>query len=391
MFVRKFLTRINLWGGEFFYLVKMIQTKAGRVSKKRFIQALCDYFDKIIWNVVIEAADSFVDTSLLDPIRGEIRELCINRTIENIEQKYQPGENLTGYLAIISEYLLKQLGGQNLIISFLTNLVGHLFLQLDFFIEQNTSREAVEEMEKAVKEAIIINYFEAKIIPLVQKIISRSLNVSIDFLEEFLNKIADLFKRNLLQSVSLSDIETYIESALISRGVNNLTICAVKAIISGFIFEVVKYHSQKEFYQQLDAVSNNNINKYNVDNNFDELIDSILINWLNNSIITELSKLSQKPELEEFLKEIGDSLLKIAQFRIEGRINKQGFENALASIKFLLMKVKGINHDELDTFFSNLQIAVEKIAETPKSKNEIDSITKLLEFKDLESVSLLEL
>lgn len=367
-----------------------MQKKEGRVSKKKFTQALGSYFDKIIWDVILEAADAFVDVHLLDPIRDELKDLCIKRTIENIEQQIKPGDNLTAYLAIISEYFLKQIGKQEMVISFLTKLIGHLFLQLDFFISQNTGIEAVNEMEKAVKEAIIINYFEKQTIPLISKMLSRSMNVNYEFLQEFLNKLSDLFKRNLLQNASISDMEAYIESALLNRGVNNLTICVVKAMISGYIFQILNHHSEEGFYEQLDAVCENKIERCSVDRNLDELINSILINWLNNSIIMELSVLCPKPELEEFIQEIGDSIIRIAQFRIDGGLNKIGFENALGSIKFLLIKVKDINQAELETFFSNVEIAVEKIAETPKSKNEIDSITKLLEFKDLSSVSLLE-
>ncbi len=367
-----------------------MQNKSGRVSRKKFIRALGDYFDKIIWEVVLEAADAFVNIQLLEPIRSDLKNMVITRTIENIEQRHKPGDNLTAYLAIISEHLLKQLGNREMIISFLSKLMGHLLLQLDFFISQNSGTEAVYEMEKAVKESIIINYFEKQTIPLISTLLSKNLNVSIEFLQEFLNKLSDLFKRNLLQTASISDIESYIESALLNRGVNKLTICAVKAVISGYVFQILNHHKEEEFYDQLDAVCQNKIEKCSVDRNLDELINSILINWLNNSIITELAIICPKPELEEFMQEIGDSIIRIAQFRIDGGLNKVGFENALASIKFLLSKVKEIDQSELESFFLNVEIAVEKIAETPKTKNEIDSIAKLLEFKDLGSVSQLE-
>ena len=57
--------------------------------------------------------------------------------------------------------------------------------------------------------------------------------------------------------------------------------------------------------------------------------------------------------------------------------------------RYLMSKMEGIDNERLHEFITNLTIAVEKISQTIIAKEDIENLVKLMEFKDLGSVSFL--
>ena len=358
------------------------------------MEALENYFNEIIWDAAVCVAMPYIETGLLEPLKPKIAKLLIDSSFDFVENKCKPGENLTEYIKTIANLLISELKTQTnkpytIEISLVTKVLGHLFLQLQYFISQNTRTETVKELENSVKEAILLSYFEKQTLSAVSAMLAKSKNITAEFQDEFLSELLELFRNNLLQETSISDIEKYIESALESKSVNNLTICMVKGIVSGYIYEIIKNEGHKDFYEKVNKANKTRPSLRANQEDLEETIKLILFNWLNNSIIFELKQICPKNELEEFIDEIANYLYKSSQARIEHSLNKKEYKNAVGGARYLMSKMEGIDNERLHEFITNLTIAVEKISQTIIAKEDIENLVKLMEFKDLGSVSFL--